>query len=147
MANLRVGCILSLGLALGAAGCAGERQDVLSAYEARGGEVRVFDIGIAHAWEAARAALRWSHADTIEEHRPEGYMLATAEPSAWSWGACMGVWLEPANARGTQVRAIVSRKLATNIFGQSADILLEDIAKAIAIQKQGLPLPDTDPGG
>jgi hypothetical protein len=145
VATLGVTRLLSLSLALAAVGCAGERQDVLSAHEAQKGEVRVFDVSMAQAWTAARAALRWNHAETIEEHRKEGYMLATAGISAWSWGASMGVWLEPANAQGTQVRAIVSRKLATNVFGQSEDMLLEDIGKAIAIEKQGRPLPDADP--
>jgi hypothetical protein len=137
--------LLSLTLALAAVGCAGERQDVLSAHEAHEGEVRVFNVGMDQAWEAARAALRWNHADTIEEHRADGYMLATAGVSGWSWGAAMGVWLEPANAQGTQVRAIVSRKLATNVFAQSEDMLLDDIAKAVALEKQGQALPDTDP--
>jgi hypothetical protein len=137
--------VLCLTLVLAAVGCAGERQDVLRAHDAHEGEVRVFDVGMAQAWAAARAALRWNHAEAIEEHRAEGYMLATAGISAWSWGASMGVWLEPANAQGTQVRAIVSRKLATNVFGQSEDMLLDDIGKAVAIVQQGLPLPDADP--
>lgn len=137
--------ILALTLALAAVGCAGEREDVLSAHDANEGEVRVFNVGMAQAWEAARAALRWNHADTIEEHRADGYMLATAGVSGWSWGAAMGVWLQAANAQGTQVRAIVSRRLATNVFAQSEGMLLDDIAKAVALEKQGQPLPDTDP--
>jgi hypothetical protein len=145
IAPLGTASVLFVVLTLGPVGCAGERQDVLSAHDAHKGAVRVFNVGMAQAWEAARAALRWNHADTIEEHRAEGYMLATAGVSAWSWGASMGVWLEPANAQGTQVRAIVSRKLATNVFGQSEDVLLDDIAKAVALEKQGQPLPDTDP--
>jgi hypothetical protein len=144
-APLAVAGFLLAALTFGAGGCAGERQDVLSAHEAHEGEVRVFNVGMDQAWEAARAALRWNHADTIEEHRADGYMLATAGLSAWSWGAAMGVWLEPANAQGTQVRAIVSRKLATNVFAQSEDMLLDDIAKAVALEKQGQPVPDTDP--
>ena len=139
------GFLLAVLLAISESGCAGEREDVLSAHDAHEGEVRVFNVGMDQAWEAARAALRWNHADAIEEHRAEGYMLATAGVSGWSWGASMGVWLEPANAQGTQVRAIVSRKLATNVFGQSEDMLLDDIAKAVALEKQGQPLPDTDP--
>jgi hypothetical protein len=137
--------ILSLTVALAAAGCAGEREDVLSAHDAHEGEVRVFNVGMDQAWAAARAALRWNHADAIEEHRADGYMLATAGVSGWSWGAAMGVWFEAANAQGTQVRAIVSRRLATNVFGQSEDMLLDDIAKAVTLEKQGQPLPDTDP--
>jgi hypothetical protein len=132
-------------LALAACGCAGEREDVLSAHDADEGEVRVFAASMEEAWEAARAALRWNHAREIEEHRAQGYMLATAGISAWSWGASMGVWLEPANAKGTQVRAIVSRRLATNVTAQSEGMLLDDIGKAITIEKQGRPLPNDDP--
>jgi hypothetical protein len=132
-------------LSLASTGCAGEREDVLSEHDANGGEVRVFSVGMDQAWAAARAALRWNHADAIEEHRSEGYLLATASASMWSWGASMGVWLQPANAQGTEVRAIVSRRLATNITAQSEDVLMDDIARAIAIEKQGQPLPDEDP--
>ena len=92
-APLAVAGVLLLALALSESGCAGERQDVLNAHDAHEGEVRVFSVGMDQAWEAARAALRWNHADTIEEHRAEGYMLATAGISGWSWGAAMGVWL------------------------------------------------------
>jgi hypothetical protein len=142
---LAVASVLFLALALAAIGCAGNRQDVLDAHDAHEGEVRVFNVGIDQAWEAARAALHWNHAETIEEHRAEGYMLATAGVSGWSWGAAMGVWLESANAEGTQVRAIVSRRLATNITAQSEDMLLDDIGKAVALEKRGQPLPDKDP--
>jgi hypothetical protein len=144
-APLGIASALFVVLTLGASGCAGERQDVLSAHDAHEGEVRVFNVGMDQAWQAARTALRWNHAETIEEHRAEGYMLATAGASAWSWGASMGVWLESANAQGTQVRAIVSRRLATNITAQSEDGLLDDMAKAVALEKQGQPLPDSDP--
>ncbi len=126
-------------------GCAGEREDVLSEHDANGGEVRVFPVGMDQAWAAARAALRWNHADAVEEHRSEGYLFATASMSLWSWGASMGVWLQPANAQGTQVRAIVSRKLATNITAQSEGALMDDIARAISLVKQGQRLPDDDP--
>ena len=132
-------------LALATFGCAGEREDVLSAHDADEGEIRVFAASMDEAWDAARAALRWNHAHEIEEHRAEGYMLATAGMSAWSWGASMGIWLEPANAQGTKVRAIVSRRLATNVTAQSEGMLLDDIAKAVAIEKQGRPLPNDDP--
>jgi hypothetical protein len=140
---------IALGLvlcaALAAIGCAGEREDVLSAHDAQEGEVRVFAVTMDDAWKAARAALRWNHADAIEEHRAEGYMLATAGASGWSWGASMGIWLQPVNAQGTQVRAIVSRRLATNVTAQSEGMLLDDMEKAIAIEKQGRPLPNDDP--
>lgn len=132
-------------LTLASSGCAGEREDVLSEHDANGGEVRVFPVGMDQAWAAARAALRWNHADAVEEHRAEGYLFATASASLWSWGASMGVWLQPANAQGTEVRAIVSRRLATNLAAQSADALMDDIARAISLEKRGQPLPDEDP--
>jgi hypothetical protein len=141
---LLAGAAVSI-LAAGPIGCGGEREDVLSAHDANGGSVRVFDATIDQVWQASRAALRWNHADAIEEHRPEGYMLATAGISGFSWGASMGVWLEPANRRGTQVRVVVSRKLVTNIAGQSEDMLLDDIATAVAFVKSGEPIPEDDP--
>jgi hypothetical protein len=143
--------LLFLTVTLAAVGCAGEREDVLSAHEAQRGEVRVFNVGTAQAWDAVHTALRWNHADTIEEHRAEGYMLATAGFWAWNGGGSVGVWLEPANAPGTQVRAVVSRKLSTRVFGdpsrgaKAQRMLMNDIGKAIAIEKEGQPLPDADP--
>lgn len=130
---------------LGCSGCAGEPRNVLSAHDAGGGQVRVFDANVDQAWQAARAALTWNHAATIEEHRPEGYMLGIAGASGWSWGATMGVWIEPADPGRTGVRVIVSRKLATNVTAQSERGLLDDIAKAIALEMRGLPLPDREP--
>jgi hypothetical protein len=57
----------------------------------------------------------------------------------------MGTWLEYAGGGGIQVRAVVSRNLATNVTAQSDSGLLDDIAKAIAIEKEGRPLPDAAP--
>jgi hypothetical protein len=128
-----------------ASGCAGERQDVLDAHDARAGLVRVFDVPADVAWAAARAAMRWNHADAIEEHRSQGYMLATAGAQGWSWGATMGVWLEGSGPGGTQVRAIVSRKLAANVTAQSEGALLDDMQKAVELEKRGEVLPDAAP--
>jgi hypothetical protein len=132
-------------LALLAGECAGQRKDVLSAYEAEDGEVRVFPVRVDQAWDAARAALRWNHAEAIEEHPAERYMLGVAGATGWSWGATMGVWLEPAGQNGTKIRVVVSRKLATNTTAQSEGGLLDDIAKAVGFEMRGLPLPAEEP--
>jgi hypothetical protein len=128
-----------------AGACAGERKDVLSAYDAGKGEVRVFLVSIDQAWDAARAALRWNHAETIEEHRAERYMLGAAGATGWSWGATMGVWFEPADPNGTKIRVVVSRRLATNITAQSEGGLLEAISKAVGFEMRGLPVPAEEP--
>jgi hypothetical protein len=132
-------------LALLPSGCAGGRRDVLTAYDAGKGEARIFPVRVDQAWEAARAALRWNHAETIEEHRAERYMLGVAGATGWSWGAAMGVWFEPVDPSGTRVRVIVSRRLATNVTAQSEGGLLDDIAKAVALEMRWLPLPDKEP--
>jgi hypothetical protein len=132
-------------LAMAGYGCGGSRQDVVHTYEAGGGEMRAYDATMVQAWEAARAALRWNDAGTIEEHPAERWMVGTAGVSGWSWGATMGIWLEPLDAKGTRVRAVVSRRLATNWTAQSEGGLLDDIAKAIDLEKQGQTLPDEEP--
>jgi hypothetical protein len=141
----RASAMVFITLALLASGCAGGRRNVLTAYDAGEGKVRIFPVRLDPAWEAARAALRWNHAETIEEHRAERYMLGVAGATGWSWGAAMGVWFDPADRNGTKIRVVVSRKLAINITAQSEGGLLDDIEKAVAFEVRGLPPPAEEP--
>jgi hypothetical protein len=127
------------------AGCAGTRQDVLSAYQAGDGEVRTYNATFEQTWAAAHAALVWNHAAAIEEHRDQGFMLGTAPAQEWSWGASMGIWIDPADARSRRVRAVVSRTLATNVTAQNETTLLDDMGRALVLEKQGAPLPAESP--
>ncbi len=137
--------LVVIAMALLVSACAGGRKDVLSAHDAGKGEMRVFPVTVDQAWDAARAALRWNHAEAIEEHPAERYMLGVAGAEGWSWGAAMGVWLEPTGPNGTNVRVVVSRKLATNIAAQSEGGVLDDIATAVGFEMRGLSPPAQKP--
>jgi hypothetical protein len=123
-------------------GCGGSRQDVLQTARSGGGEVRAYDATMDQIWPAARAALLWNHAAAIEEHRDQGYMLGSAPVTGWSWGATIGMWFEAPSDGRVLVRAVVSRTVATNVTAQSEGGLLDDVAKAVALERQGRPLPE-----
>jgi hypothetical protein len=135
--------IIGLCLVLGA--CAGNRKDVLDAHNAGKGTEQVFDAPLDQAWDASRAALRWNNAQAIEEHRDQGYMIGTAPMQGFSNGASIGVWLSPAGDASTRVRVIVSRAYALNWTGQTESGVLEDMGKAVTLEKAGKPLPEQSP--
>jgi len=138
----RIGAVV-LGLLV--AGCAGSQKDVKAAHDAGEGSERVFDVTTDQAWAASRAALRWNDGQAIEEHKADGYMIATAPMRGFSNGASMGVWISPVGEQASRVRVIVSRSYALNWTGQSESGVLGDVAKAVALVKAGKPLPDNAP--
>lgn len=115
-------CVLAL-----VAGCGGSISDVKSAHDAGKGTERVYAAGLDATWEATREAMHANHAGAVEEHRAEGYMVATAGMSGGSWGAAMGAWVSPVDAAHTRVRVVVSRTMATNVGGQTESTLLDAV--------------------
>ena len=129
----------------GASACGGTEQDVLSAYQANDTESRTFQISMGQAWNAAHAALLWNDADSVVEHSTERCMIGIAGFTPWSYGHAMGVWIEPVRPDVTRIRVVVSRALATTVSAPSESSLLNDIERALILEKRGLPLPDSDP--
>lgn len=98
---------LLIGICL--AGCA-TTGDVVKSKERGKGTSKVYSVNLEQAWEIAKTVFRWEETEPVEEHRSEGYMLATSGDSLTSWGAVMGVWIEPVDKDKTKITVVVKRK-------------------------------------
>ncbi len=136
---------VSLLLVLAEAGCAGSREDVLSAHDAGKGEARTFRVTLGQAWNAARAALLWNDADGVEEHPTARFLYAEAGTNLTGWGQAMGVWIDPLNTRTTRISVVVSRRVSTNVAAPNDSSLLDDIERALLREIRGEPAPNEDP--
>ncbi len=90
-------------------GCATTR-DVVRSRERGKGTSKVYPVNAELAWVIAKTVFRWEETEAVEEHRTEGYMLASSGESVISWGTVMGVWIEPVDKDKTKVTVVVKRK-------------------------------------
>jgi len=124
-------------------GCA-TMDDVLNSKEE--GTVKVYSVGSDKGWEIAMKVLRWEGAETIEEHRSDGYMLTTIGANFVSMGSVVGVWVEPAGKGKSKVTAVTKRKMQTNVAtGLTETTFHERFQQAVDIVKAGKPLPREAP--
>jgi hypothetical protein len=100
-----MGCLLIL---ICASGCA-TMSDVVRAKAQGKGTSRVYRVNADRAWEISKMVFRFVQAEAVEEHRSEGYMLARIGKSSVSWGAVMGVWIEPVDDDSTRVTVVIKR--------------------------------------
>ena len=100
-----IGCLLIL---ICAAGCT-TMSDVVRAKAHGKGTSRVYPVNAERAWEISITVLRSVKTEGVEEHRSEGYMLARIGKSSVSWGAMMGVWIEPVDNDRTKVTVVIKR--------------------------------------
>ena len=98
-----------------ATGCA-TMSDVVRSREQGKGTSKVYRVSADEAWEIAKTVFRWEEAGVIEEHRSEGYMLTSSGESSVSWGAVIGVWIEPVSEDSTKVTVVIKRKNPTEIM-------------------------------
>ena len=87
-------------------GCA-TMSDVVQSKERGRGTSKVYPVNADQAWEIAKTVFRWERTDAVEEHRSEGYMLASSGESLISWGTVTGVWVEPVNSDSTRVTRLL----------------------------------------
>ncbi len=143
MNALRVALFTGAFLSLCLVGCA-TMDDVLNSKEE--GTVKVYSVGTDKAWEIAMKVLRWVGAETIEEHRSDGYMLTTIGANWISAGSVVGVWVEPAGKGKSKVTAVTKRKMQANIAtGLTETTFHERFQQAVDIVKAGNPLPRSAP--
>ncbi len=120
-------------------GCATMSDVVRSKAE---GTSEVYPVNADQAWDIAKTVLRWEGADEIEEHRKEGYMLASSGMDMISYGTVMGAWIDSIDQNNTKVTVVTKRRLAMSL----ATTLTEKtfhirFAQAVQIVKAGRPLP------
>jgi len=107
-----IGCLLIL---ICATGCA-TVSDVVRAKAKGKGTSRVYPVNAERAWEISKTVLRFVKTEAVEEHRSEGYMFARIGKSSVSWGAVMGVWIEPVDDDSTKVTVVIKRINSTELF-------------------------------
>ena len=136
-----VGLIVTLGWLTGCA----TMSDVVEAKHE--GTSEVYTVNADQAWEIAKAVFRWEGADVIEEHRDEGYLLASSGMNAVSWGTVMGAWIDPIDEDTTKVTVVTKRRVAVNVATTLTETTFhKDFAYAVNILlKAGKPLPETRP--
>jgi hypothetical protein len=122
-------------------GCA-TMSDVMHAKAAGEGTSRVYPVGKDDAWKAAVAAFRWGGADSIEEHKDEGFMLTSSGESVGTHGTMMGAWVEPAGPQQSRVTVVTKRRLAINAVTTLTETGFHDkFQQAVAILESGRSLP------
>jgi hypothetical protein len=145
MKSLQTLMITGVAFVLALSGCA-TMSDVIADKEAGEGTSEVYSVGTSKGWEIAIKVLRWEGAETIEEHKDEGYMLTTIGANFISAGSVVGVWVEPGGKGKSKVTAVTKRKMATNVAtGLTESTFHDRFQQAVDIVKAGKTLPREAP--
>jgi hypothetical protein len=124
-------------------GCA-TTSSVVNAKE--DGTSQVYQVNPNQAWEVAKTVFRWEGTDDIEEHRPEGYMIARNGKEWVPWGALMVAWVDQVDRKNTKVTVVTKRNLGREVATTSSEAAFhERFAEAVKIMKAGKPLPSEAP--
>lgn len=91
-------------------------NDVVVEKQQGGGTARLYQMPPDAAWSIAMSTLHDQGADTIEEHRPEGYMLSSIGTGFMSYGTLVGVWVLPQSPVQTLVSVVTKRKSQTALI-------------------------------
>jgi hypothetical protein len=91
-------------------------HDVVRDGERGEGTTRTYAVSVDRAWKIARSVLiSEGGAKDVDEHRADGYMLASSGDEALAWGAYMGVWIKAVDSSRVRVTVVTKRTVATNI--------------------------------
>lgn len=92
-------------------------SDLQTAHAKGKGTSLVYAVSVDRAWQISETVLHDAGAETIDEHRDKGYMLAaTSVGEGISVGTYIGVWIEPAGGGQTKVTVITKRKLTVEVI-------------------------------
>lgn len=100
-------------LAVASAGCRSQ-QSVRDAYDAHEGTSHVYAVPAIEAYEASLDVLEDEGIDELQEYPEETYATGGFGMTFWSWGTWVGVWIDPVDAKHSEVTVVTKRKLATN---------------------------------
>jgi len=143
MSRQRATILTLVALLVWVVGCS-TTSDVLKAKSE--GTSQVYPVNADQAWNIARTVFRWEGADSIEEHRSEGYMLTSSGMDLVSYGTVMGAWVDPVDKNNTKVTVVTKRRLSTNVATTLTETTFHRrFAQAVAIVKAGKPFPATPP--
>lgn len=126
-------------------GCA-HVSDVIDAHDKGEGDSKVYDVPESQAWTAAVQVMRWAGADTVEQHPESHYLVAQTGVGAFTYGTLLGAWVEPVDSSHTKVTVVSKRKVKTEaVTSMTEDGFQTDMVKAVALLKDGKPLPSDEP--
>ena len=124
-----------------AVGCAARVAEVMRTEAAGGGTRDTYAVTPEQAWSIAQTVLLREGFDVIEEHRAEGYLLATSPVTFWSGGTLAGVWIAPVGADESAVTVVTRRRQnpALTVW-LTDDDLQRRLKDAVAATKAGKPI-------
>jgi hypothetical protein len=118
-------------------GCA-TMSDVIKSKQ--NGQINVYSINVDQAWEVARIVFRWGSADAVEEHRKEGYLVAS------SGANIMVAWIEPMDKKIIRVTVLSKRRFPANPFSDLSEKDFHNyFAQGVEMMTSGKPLPSSPP--
>jgi hypothetical protein len=124
-----------------AVGCSARVEEVMQTEAAGGGTRRTYAVTPEQAWSIAQTVLRREGFYAIEEHRAEGYLLATSPVTFWSGGTLAGVWITPVGADESAVTVVTRRRQNPAVTtGLNEDDLHRRFKEAVALTKSGKPI-------
>jgi len=124
-----------------AVGCAARVAEVMRTEAAGGGTRDTYAVTPEQAWSIAQTVLLREGFDVIEEHRAEGYLLATSPVTFWTGGTLAGVWIAPVGADESAVTVVTRRRQnpALTVW-LTDDDLQRRLKDAVAATKAGKPI-------
>ena len=127
------------------AGCA-TMGDVIKSKDE--GTSKIYPVSANQAWDITKTVLFWEGTNAIKEERAQGYMLTSSPPDAISYGAFIGVWVEPVDPNNAKVTVVIKRKFKIDYATTLKECTFhKDFAHTVIIVKSGEPLSIRPPAG
>ena len=117
--------------------------DVVRTHEDGGGTTRFYAASYEVAWQAARDVLRRQKPDSLEEHVPEHYVIATfdsdepAAPDGCHGSSLLGVWVEPVDAAHVRVDAVSKLTRGSYVSCLTEGTFFEQLDRLVAERGAG----------
>jgi hypothetical protein len=126
----------------GVTGCATTEGVVKSKED---GTTHVYQVSSSQAWEITKKVFRWRDSDAIEEHRREGYIVATNGKNWVPWSSMMVAWVDRVDRNKTKVTVVSKRRIGDVGTDSSETTFHKDFSEAVKIVKAGKALPPERP--
>ena len=124
-----------------AAGCSATVAEVKRTQAAGGGTRDTYAVTPEQARSIAKTVLLREGFDTIEEHRAEGYRLATSPVTFWNGGILAGVWIAPVGADESAITIVTRRRQnPALVVWLTDDDLQRHLKDAVEATKAGKPI-------
>lgn len=124
-----------------AAGCSATVAEVMRTQATGGGTRETYAVTPEQARSIAQTVLLREGFSDIEDHRAEGYLLATSPVTVWNGGILAGVWIAPVGAGQSAVTIVTRRRQnPALVVWLTDDDLHRHLKEAVAASKAGKPI-------